>query len=196
MQKLENLIPFDGEIFYFPKFLTNLEADKFFSILIKKIQWQQPEIKLFGKTYKVPRLTAWYGDENASYIYSGIKNQPLNWFNELLEIKNKTEMFCNHEWNSVLVNWYRNGNDSMGWHADDEKELGTNPVIASVSLGAKRKFLIKHKKQSSIPISLELENGSLLLMQGDFQHNWVHAIPKQKGIREGRINLTFRKIKL
>lgn len=190
----DNLLPFDGEVYYYPNFLTFEQSYFYYDILKEKVQWKQPIIKIFGKSYLSPRLTAWYGDNPAIYKYSGIQNIPKNWFNELLELKTLIEKFCNEEFNSVLINWYRNEKDSMGWHADDEKELGKNPVIASLSLGETRKFVMKHKNNKKIQISIPLENGSLLLMKAQTQHFWIHSIPKSSKPCLGRINLTFRKI--
>ncbi len=189
-----NLLPFDGELFYFPNFLTPQYALYYFDILKEKVKWEQPIIKIFGKSYLSPRLTAWYGDNQAVYQYSGVKNIPQSWFFELLELKSLVEKFTYHEFNSVLLNWYRNHHDSMGWHADDEKELGINPIIASVSLGITRKFVIRNKRNKKLRFVVPLENGSLLLMKGCTQHYWEHTIPKQTQLCLDRINLTFRKI--
>lgn len=174
-------------------FFTKHESDYFFNHFHLYLKWKQEPITLFGKSQMQPRLTALYG--NASYSYSGITMNPEPWTDELIKIKNKVEKFCGSTFNVVLCNLYRDGNDSMGWHSDDEKELGLNPVIASVSFGAKRKFQMKHKNETSLPvINSELTHGSLLLMKGKTQHFWKHAIPKQKYVTQSRINLTFRKI--
>jgi len=191
---MQNLLPYGGEVFYFPQFLSPHQANLYYEVFFHKVKWQQPEIQLFGKKYLVPRLTAWYGDPYATYYYSGLKNEPLPWFEELLELKKVLQHFCNTSFNSVLINLYRHEKDSMGWHADDEKELGKNPIIASVSLGAKRKFVLRNKQNKSQRVSIELENGSLLWMKGECQHFWEHAVPKQNKPLNPRINLTFRNI--
>lgn len=191
-----NLLPFDGKAYYFSNFLSEEQSLFYFNILKEKVQWNQPSIKLFGKTYLTPRLTAWYGDKNAIYSYSGVINIPKEWFEELKELKSKVEEFCQWKFNSVLINWYRNEKDSMGWHADDESELGENPAIASISLGATRKFIFRYKINKSYKINVNLANGSLLIMKGETQHFWQHSLPKQSKVCQDRINLTFRKIML
>ncbi len=187
-------MPYDGDVFYYPNFLSSQDAQFYFTIFKEKVQWEQPTIKLFGKAFLSPRLTAWYGDNQAIYHYSGIKNIPKSWFLELLQLKSLIEKFSYEEFNSVLINWYRNHHDSMGWHADDEKELGINPVIASVSLGETRKFVMRHKYHKKLKVIIPLENGSLLIMKGCTQHHWEHSVPKQSKLCFDRINLTFRKI--
>jgi alkylated DNA repair dioxygenase AlkB len=141
----------------------------------------------------VPRLSAWYGDAGAVYTYSGLRLEPLPWTPVLLEIKQATERLSGTRFNSVLLNLYRDGQDSMGWHSDDEPELGPEPVIASVSLGALRRFVFQHKKRRW-RIALDLEPGSVLLMAGATQHHWRHALPKTRRPVAPRINLTFRTI--
>lgn len=182
------------EFQYYPDFIKADEAELLFETLKSNVNWEQRSIKMFGKTIPQPRLTAWYGDAGISYTYSGLLWEALPWTPELLQIKAKLEMLTGESFNSVLLNYYRDGNDSMGWHSDDEKELGHNPVIASVSLGAVRKFQVKPKKGEGNLKSYFLENGSLLVMLGDFQELWKHALPKDKKVLQGRINLTFRKI--
>ncbi len=190
----ENLLPFQGEMYYFPGFFSKNESDIFFDILLSNIQWKQETIKILGKYVLTPRLSAWYGDFNKAYEYSGLKMLPLPWTKELLQIKEKIEKTFSFYFTSVLLNLYRDGKDSMGWHRDNEKELGTNPVIASVSFGATRIFKIRHIHQPSNLIKMKLTHGSLLLMQGATQHYWEHEIPKTKKCIGQRINLTFRKI--
>lgn len=191
-KRSQNCLPKDGEVFYISDFFTKKESENFFETLLKNIEWQQDKIKLFGKTHDVPRLTALYGNANKHYTYSGITMQPKAWLPELLEIKKKIETVARVDFTTVLLNLYRNGQDSMGWHSDDEKELGLNPVIVSVSLGASRIFKLQHKNDKHLKQSIELTNGSLLLMQGQTQHYWKHAVPKTSKIVEPRINLTFR----
>ena len=186
----------DGEILFMRNFLPASEAKHYFDLLQNNINWKQEEVKFYGKTYPVPRKTAWYGYEGFNYSYSGITCFPEIWIKELLEIKSQIERFIPEEdFTSVLLNLYNNGNDKMGWHADDEKELGINPTIASVSLGETRRFDIKHKQNKDLQFKFELTSGSLLIMRGALQHNWLHQIPKQKKVKDPRINLTFRTIK-
>ena len=190
----DNILPIDGEVFLFDTFFGKDESDLFFNNLKNTIDWKQEGMKMYGKEILFPRLTAWYGDENAKYKYSGIVNMPLYWNDELSHVKQKVEEKTNTKFNSVLLNYYRNGNDSMGWHSDDENELGINPAIASVTFGASRKFQFKHKSIKNSIQNILLSNGSLLLMQGLTQHNWLHQVPKTKIIVGERINLTFRNI--
>jgi alkylated DNA repair dioxygenase AlkB len=149
---------------------------------------------MYGKVIKTPRLTAWYGDRDKEYIYSGTKHYPIPWAKELLQIKARIEPIAGVKFNSVLLNYYRYANDSVAWHSDDESELGVNPIIASVSFGQVRRFDIKHKQDRNQKYSIYLENGSLLIMKGDLQHNWVHRIPKSAKPLKARVNLTFRVI--
>jgi alkylated DNA repair dioxygenase AlkB len=186
----------DGEILFMRNFFTPTESKNYFELLQNNINWKQEEVKFYGKTFPVPRKTAWYGYEGFNYSYSGITCFPEIWTNELLEIKKEIEKFIpDEDFTSVLLNLYNNGNDKMGWHADDEKELGINPTIASVSLGETRRFDIKHKQNPELHYKFELTSGSLLVMRGALQHHWVHQIPAQKKVKEPRINLTFRTIK-
>ena len=163
------------------------------SHLVQQTKWRQERIRVYGKPYMQPRLSAWYGDK--SYRYSGIQLEPMPWTAELLEIKSRVENLSGHNFNSVLLNYYRNHNDSMGMHSDDESELEPQPVIASLSLGETRDFLLRHKTDKSLQtIKLPLPAGSLLLMRGDTQRNWRHGIARQKLICGPRINLTFRNV--
>ena len=182
----------DGEVTYYPKFFNTNEANLYLDILSKKLDWKQDDITIFGKTYLQPRLTAFYAENLNTYKYSNITMKPHSFKDELLEIKEKIETKLRIKFTSCLANLYRDGKDSNGWHADDEKELGKNPTIASVSFGAERIFHFKHKKDSALKSKLVLEHGSLLLMQGATQHNWLHQIPKTKKQIGKRINLTFR----
>jgi alkylated DNA repair dioxygenase AlkB len=182
----------DGEVTYYPKFFNTNEANLYLDILSKKLDWKQDDITIFGKTYLQPRLTAFYAENLNTYKYSNITMKPHSFKDELLEIKEKIETKLRIKFTSCLANLYRDGKDSNGWHADDEKELGKNPTIASVSFGAERIFHFKHKKNSALKSKLVLEHGSLLLMQGATQHNWLHQIPKTKKQIGKRINLTFR----
>jgi alkylated DNA repair dioxygenase AlkB len=186
----------DGEILFMRNFFTPTESKNYFELLQNNINWKQEEVKFYGKTFPVPRKTAWYGYEGFNYSYSGINCYPEIWTKELMEIKYKIERFIpDEDFTSVLLNLYSNGNDKMGWHSDDEKELGINPTIASVSLGETRRFDIKHKQNPELHYKFELTSGSLLIMRGALQHHWVHQIPAQKKVKDPRINLTFRTIK-
>jgi alkylated DNA repair dioxygenase AlkB len=149
---------------------------------------------MYGKQVLFPRLTSWYGDKDKPYSFSGITLNPHAWSEELLIIKSKIEPISETVFNSVLLNLYRDGNDSISWHTDAEKELGRNPIIASVNFGAERKFQIKHNETGEIH-DIILKHGSLLIMKGELQHFWKHQIPKQKNINKPRVNLTFRVIK-
>lgn len=186
----------DGEIVIYRDFFQKIESDHFFEELHNKISWQQNRIKMFGKEFDVPRLEAWYGDKGKSYAYSGILMNPLPWTPTLLLIKDKIEKVVKLEFNSVLVNLYRHGQDYVSWHSDDEPELGTNPVIASVSFGETRRFLLRHKYNKELEkVEVILDKGSLLIMKGSTQHFWKHQIPKTSKKISPRINLTFRIIK-
>jgi len=184
----------DGELLFFPEFFSAEESSDHFENLIRTIAWKQDEIRMFGKLLPIPRLQAWYGDEKKTYTYSGIKMTPHSWTKTLLDIKYRIESVCSESFSSVLLNRYRNGRDSMGWHADDEKELGQNPIIASVNFGATRAFQMRRKDDHQEKHVLELGSGSLLIMQGSTQHFWQHQIPKTAKDVGERINLTFRRI--
>jgi alkylated DNA repair dioxygenase AlkB len=179
---------------YRPNFFTREESTGLMQKLKATIAWKQETIQMYGKLLNTPRLTAWYGDNSKTYAFSGNKYHPLSWTPELLFIKQKIEQAAGLTFNSVLLNDYRNGNDSVAWHADDEPELGINPVIASVSFGQARRFDVRHKQDHKLKYSVELESGSLLIMKGDLQHNWEHQVPKSAKAVKERINLTFRMI--
>ncbi len=175
-------------------------SDEWFKALGEQIDWQQHRLTLFGRTMNAPRLSAWYGEPDAHYAYSNIKLQPKAWLTPLLEIKQIVEASSGEKFNSVLANLYRSGKDSMGWHADDEVELGDQPVIASVSLGAQRHMRWRHKQRAFAPQSTDLPNGSLLLMRGETQRYWQHCVPKIAGYDSARnsserINLTYRRVR-
>lgn len=169
------------------QFLNTQEADQLYDALLTQVEWKQELINIYNKQIPLPRLTAWYGDK--PYTYSNIKNPPKKWLPELITIKNKLP----YTFNGVLLNYYRDGKDSVSWHADDEPEFGKHPTIASLSLGATRTFQMKHKITNEKK-NLELTHGSLLVMEGDTQENWLHQIPKTKKPTRPRINLTFRLI--
>lgn len=185
----------DGELYYDRFFFSNIEANKYFNLLKKEIQWRQDNIKIFGKIYPQPRLTALYANNNKSYSYSNIKMKPITFTPTLFDIKSKIEKRLYSQFTSCLLNLYRNGQDSNGWHADNEKELGLNPLIASLSLGAERVFHMKHRNDKKEKLKINLTNGSLLVMRGKTQHHWLHQIPKTRKKVGERINLTFRIIK-
>lgn len=184
----------NGEYIYLPNFFTKFESDSYFKVLKDNILWKQESMNMYGKQVMFPRLTAWYGDNDKPYSFSGITLRPHSWTKELLEIKNKIEPIANTQFNSVLLNQYRNGNDSISWHTDAEKELGLNPIIGSVNFGATRKFQLRHIETKE-KIEIELTHGSLLIMQGELQHFWQHQVPKTAKKVNERINLTFRVIK-
>lgn len=184
----------NAELYYLPDFYQSFEADALFQKLLSETNWQKDQITVFGKTYEQPRLTALYAKNNNSYTYSGITMKPNLLTSCLIEVCNKIEKISHLKFTSVLLNLYRNGNDSNGWHADNEKELGNNPIIASLSLGAERYFHFKHRGQKELSYKLLLKHGSLLIMKGEMQHFWLHQIPKTKQKIGNRINLTFRTI--
>ena len=197
----------NAELLFIESFFEKEEADCFQKELTENVDWQQGVIMMFGKKVLEPRLTAWYGDEGKVYTYSGKTQIPLPWNTPLLSIKNKIEEYLypsvfltkttensliSKHFNSVLLNFYRNGIDSMGFHSDDEKELGLNPTIASVNFGESRRFLFRRKDDKNEKFELLLTHGSLLIMSGEMQHYWQHAIPKESKKTKPRINLTFR----
>ena len=183
----------DAKVILYEHFFDASESDFLFEVLKREITWQQDTIKLYGKTHLVPRLTAWYGDEGKQYTYSGIRMLPHSWTSTLLKIKLTVEKVAETNFTSVLLNYYRNGKDSMGWHQDNEKELGMNPIIASVSFGATRPFHLRHKfRKDLLKLVIPLTHGSLLIMKGTTQQYWEHHVPKSAKPLAERINLTFR----
>jgi alkylated DNA repair dioxygenase AlkB len=176
-------------------FFSLAESDALFAELLSQTAWGQRHVKIYGKLYAEPRLTAWYGDAGKRYSYSGITLEPLPWTPLLLSIKARVDAAAQTTFNSVLLNLYRDGRDSNGWHQDNEPELGQNPVIASLSFGAARRFQLRHKFRKELPkLDLDLTHGSLLVMAGPTQHYWQHQIPKTAKPVVARINLTFRVI--
>lgn len=182
----------DGDVVYYPSFFSSEKASDYLKRLTAETPWLQDTITVFGKTYPQPRLTSLNANNNKPYSYSGITMLPKQFTPTLKEIKYAIEKVSEVHFTTVLLNPYRNGSDSNGWHSDNEKELGTNPVIASVSLGAPRMFHLKHKTDKTLKHKIILEHGSLLLMKGATQENWLHQIPKTKKDVAPRINLTFR----
>lgn len=171
-----------------------LSAEDLAQVTFTYINWQRDDIKMYGKTITLPRLTAWYGDAGKSYTYSGITSQPQAWNAGLLYIKKQIEQVTGYAFNSVLLNWYRNGEDHMGWHADDEPELGLNPLIASVNFGETRDLVLRRIDNPRQKIIIPLQHGTLLVMGGALQHYWQHSVPKRKRVKGSRFNLTFRTI--
>lgn len=193
-EKIEFNLP-DAEVIYYPAFLESNNATLLYEQLLSETPWQSDSITLFGKTHPQPRLTAFYGADDLSYSYSNIKMLANTWSNTLLKLKLEIEQRTSTTFNSVLLNLYRDGKDSNGWHADNEKELGINPIIASITLGSERFFHLKHIKNPESKCKIKLEHGSLLLMKGSTQHFYKHQIPKTVQPVAPRINLTFRSIK-
>ncbi|MFD1000843.1 alpha-ketoglutarate-dependent dioxygenase AlkB family protein [Ohtaekwangia kribbensis] len=195
MESLYNILPKDGDVNFFPHLFTEEESDVYLNDLQHEIEWKQEPITIYGRTVMQPRLTAWHGDSGKIYAYSGITMQPRAWTPALLKIKQRIETVSPVVFNSALLNLYRDQHDSMGWHRDNEKELGINPVIGSVSFGATRTFQFRYYTDKSLKRSLELAHGSFLLMQGKTQHHWEHSLPKRSAAKGVRVNITFRVIK-
>jgi len=186
----------DAALVLYNHFFTKEQADALYTRLLADTHWQQDDITIYGKTHLTPRLTAWYGNPGQSYTFSGTKMEPYPWTKDLLFIKEKIERQVNIDFTSVLLNLYRGGKDSVGWHRDNEAELGNNPPIGSVSFGETRPFQLRHKFRKDLDtISIPLTHGSFLLMSGPMQHYWEHQVPKTAKEISPRINLTFRIIK-
>ncbi len=183
----------DAEIRYWPGFLPSEEADALLASLLEQISWRQERIRLFGKEHLIPRLQAFMSDSGIHYTYSGLKLAGEPWLPALLPLKRRLETLCGQPFNALLLNLYRDGQDCMGWHADNEPELGPNPAIASISLGAPRRFRLRHNASRDTQ-ALTLAHGSLLLMSGPTQHHWQHCLPRTRRCQAPRINLTFRLI--
>lgn len=188
-----NLLPYDGIVHYYGKIMNTEKANKYLSLLLENIEWKNDEAKIFGKHYITKRKAAWYGDSQFSYTYSNTTKYALPWTKELLELKLLAEEISKTKFNSCLLNLYHDGNEGMAWHSDDEKSLGKNSSIASMSFGAERKFAFRNKTTKEI-ITLNLEHGSLLLMHGSTQTHWLHRLPTTTKVTEPRVNLTFRTI--
>lgn len=179
-------------VLYYNNFLLKTEADHLYQTLLSDLTWKQYPIRMFGKTMLQPRLIAWYGDQGTQYTYSQTTLVAEGWNDDLKQIQEELKLRFQLNFNSVLLNLYRDGQDSMGWHSDNEKELGAEPIIASISLGAARTLQFRQKNNHKTKASILLESGSLLLMQGDTQELWQHQIAKTKKVKTPRINLTFR----
>ncbi|AWH83684.1 alpha-ketoglutarate-dependent dioxygenase AlkB [Flavobacterium album] len=188
-----NILPYDGEAIYYGPVLTADAARAYCALLLETIPWQHDEAIIYGKRIITKRKVAWYGDEDYAYTYSNTTKQALPWTTALLELKKEVEKVSETIFNSCLINLYHDGNEGMSWHSDDEKALGKNTVIASLSLGAERKFSFKHR-QTKEKRDILLQNGSLLVMKGSTQTHWIHSLPKSVKIKHPRINLTFRTI--
>ncbi len=188
-----NLLPQDGVALYYSNYLLQTEAVFYWQQLQQNIEWKNDEAFIYGKHIITKRKVAWYGSKPFAYTYSKSTKNALPWTNELLQLKQKAEALTAATYNSCLLNLYHNGDEGMGWHSDDEKELVKDAAIASISLGAERKFLFKHK-QTQQQVAIILQSGSLLLMKASTQAHWLHSLPKSKKITTPRINLTFRTI--
>lgn len=189
--KVFNLLPYDGAVHYYGKVLKQTEAAHYLDRLLDTIAWKNDEAIIFGKHIITKRKAAWYGDNEYTYTYSNITKQALPWTKELMELKHLSESLSGATFNSCLLNLYHSGEEGMAWHSDDEKSLGKNTAIASLSFGAERKFSFKHKKTKQTA-SLLLESGSLLVMKDATQTNWLHRLPPTKTTNKPRVNLTFR----
>lgn len=206
----------DGELYLAPGFLSSAQSDQLTEKLLandrhpvngahwqqadlesvtwQTIAWRQDRLHMYGREVAQPRLSAWYGDNDHSYTYSGITLQPLPWKQPLIWLRTRLQQHAGLRFNSVLLNWYRSGEDHVSWHADAEPELGLNPTIASITLGATRRFLLRRQKRQEEKIELPLAHGTLLIMSGALQHHWQHSVPRQRRVQNSRINLTFRMV--
>ena len=193
MEKEINLLPYDGVVNYLPQICSPLEADLYFGSLLNTIDWKNDEVLIFGKHHITKRKTAWYAQDGINYTYSNTTKTAFSFTKELIDLKSIAEKIAQTTFNACLLNLYHDGNEGMGWHSDNEKSIVPNSTIASFSFGAERKFSLKHKINKHA-VSLQLQNGSLLLMKENTQTNWLHSLPKTKKVAEPRINLTFRKM--
>ncbi len=184
----------DADLHYWPQWVEPGAADGWMHELSQRTTWSQPQIRIYGRSVSVPRLVAWYGEPEARYRYSGLLHEPLPWTPMLAEIRQRVEQQVGQTLNGVLLNLYRDGQDAMGWHSDDEPELGEQPLVVSLNLGATRRFDFRRKGGSRIEHSIELKHGSLLVMSGPSQHYWQHQIARTRKVSEPRLNLTFRQI--
>ncbi len=189
-----NLLPYDGDVNYYGAVLPLDKADEYFKNLLQTIVWKHEEAVVYGRRIVTKRMVAWYGDKPFAYTYSGVTKEALPWSIELQQLKRLTEEKTSEPFNSCLLNLYHNGSESMGWHSDNETTLQPKAAIASLSLGAERRFSFRHKQTKEV-VSVNLANGSLLLMKGVTQMHWHHSLPKALRIKEARINLTFRNMK-
>ncbi len=183
-----------AELTLWPRWLATEEADALLAKLMAEIDFEQHRLRLFGRSVDAPRLSCWIGDPHAVYGYSGTRFAPHPWTPALEWLRGRVEAACGARFDSVLANLYRDGNDAMGWHSDDEPELGAQPVIASISLGASRRFRLRSRDAQRRTLDMELPHGSLLRMAGDTQRNYRHALPRSRRVHDARLNLTFRRI--
>jgi alkylated DNA repair dioxygenase AlkB len=190
-EKIIDLLPHDGIATYHGKVFNQQEAKFYLDKLLTEIEWKNDEAIIFGRHIITKRKVAWYADKEYSYTYSKTTKQALPWTKELLQLKKVAEEISGTTYNSCLLNLYHDGDEGMAWHSDDEKMLGKDAAIASLTFGAERKFCFKHKKSGQV-IFLILESGSLLVMKGATQTNWLHRLPKTTKVRQPRVNLTFR----
>jgi alkylated DNA repair dioxygenase AlkB len=190
----KTILPCDGEAYYHPNWLSTADANRYFQSFIDASFWANEKIILFGKELKLARKVAWFADEQISYRYAGQVKTNMTWTDDVLNLRNRLHSELKVRFNGCLMNLYHDGKEYMGWHSDNEPDICTGSTIAAISLGAKRTFSFKHKTTKET-ISLELEHGSLLLMCGTIQENWLHALPKRKRVTNPRINLTFRQMK-
>jgi alkylated DNA repair dioxygenase AlkB len=172
----------------------SFDKEELSKVQFKNINWHHDKLNMYGKEVFLPRYSAWYGNSDKPYTYSGLTLQPNTWNKGLLFIKEQIDKVANVEFNSVLMNWYRDGDDYINWHTDAEKELGKNPVIGSVNFGETRRFLIRRNDDNSVKLEFPLKHGTLLIMGGELQHFWQHSVPKEKKVKKSRFNLTFRVI--
>jgi alkylated DNA repair dioxygenase AlkB len=190
--KRQEILLADAELSYIPSFYDSAASAALFTTLITETPWRQDTLRFGGKEVAIPRLQAWYGEKG--YGYSGLQLTPLPWTAALAAIRQRVAEYCGIDFNSVLINYYRNGNDSVAWHSDDERELGPDPRIASLSFGATRRFDMKHRTRKPMKTQMLLESGSLLVMGSGMQRHWVHQLPKDPQVGAARLNLTFRLI--
>lgn len=193
LESSDNLLPYDGTVLYYGVAFNRIEADELFQKLMDNIVWKNDEAVIFGKKVITKRKVAWYGEREFSYTYSGVTKQAVLWTEDLLRIKVKVEEITGETYNSCLLNLYHNGSEGMAWHSDGEKDLKKHGAIASVSFGAERLFAFKHKKTAE-KRSFSLAHGSVLVMKGETQDNWLHRLPPTTKVKTPRINLTFRTI--
>ena len=188
-----NLLPYDGTVIYFGRIMGSESTSTFYRQLLNEIPWKSDEVMMFGKRITMKRKMAWFADDGISYTYASSRKEALPWTDSLLTLKNIVSEVSGHTYNSCLLNLYQDGEQAMGWHADNEKQLLKNGAIASVSLGAERKFAFKHRVNAD-RVDVVLENGSMLLMKDETQQHWLHRLPPTKKVTSPRINLTFRTI--
>ena len=193
-ERIESLLPYNGEVTYFGRVMNLSEADRYFKQLLEKIDWRPDEVVIAGRRIVTKRKIAWYGDSAFSYVYSGTAKQAREWTTELRALRELAQTFTGSTFNSCLLNLYHNGEEGLGWHSDNEDTLVKNGAIASLSLGAERKFVFKHRKTKE-SVSIRLEHGSLLAMKGETQSHWAHSLPKTVKVTEPRISLTFRRMR-